>query len=263
MQVRSFRLLSEGHFVQLYAMLEATLANWAAAWGVNDQQVPGISIDHAFAFRAGLPVDACWRQEWSGTNGDVWCDWASDVLAEIEQLVFPGDGVYAPHTCPTPIVQAGAESAFDDLLVALRQTCTGAGTTHSLLRTPPSDNFCRGSGVVCVTVSLGAVYLRLMLSDACVRALLGTAAADPRPKLDKVILGKALESTVVQLTVRAGDVELGAATLLSIGVGDVIMLPLGLDAPLSLALPDGLEVCKGFIGRRGNDLVVEIANKSN
>jgi hypothetical protein len=46
-------------------------------------------------------------------------------------------------------------------------------------------------------------------------------------------------------------------------VGDVIALPLGLDAPMSIALARGPELCKGFIGRRGDRLAIEIANKSS
>jgi hypothetical protein len=203
-----------------------------------------------------------WRQQWTGAAGAVWCDWDADGPREVRQLVFPADGSHAPHTGPGPLAEAGAMAAFDDLCSGLRELCAGDGADVSLLRPVPEDVMRQGSGAVGISVALGRARLAILLDDACVRRLLGTGAAASLPPLGKVTLGKTLDRTPVTLTVRAGEVELGAGTLLSIGVGDVIALPLGLDAPMSITLVRGIELCKGFIGRRGDQLAVEIANKS-
>jgi hypothetical protein len=114
-----------------------------------------------------------------------------------------------------------------------------------------------GSGALALTVTVGRASLRMVADGECVLGLPGSIAAPMLPRLAPVRLGKALDRIPVALTVGAGHVELGAGTLLGVGVGDVIALPLALDAPMSLTLA-GQEVCKGFIGRRGDYLAVEV-----
>lgn len=263
MRARPFRLLAAAHLEHVRRVLDDAIAQWSAAWGIGSGEV-ATSVEAAFAVRAGVHEGHGWRQQWSGAAGTAWCDWEAETPAAVKQLVFPGDGGYAPRSAPDTLAQAGAALAFDDLLTALRRAC-GTSTTVALLRAPDADAVGYASGAVSAVVSLGRARMRLILDDACVRAMLGVGpgAVAALPALGKVALATTLASTPVALTVRAGDVELGAGTLLSIGVGDVIASPLRLDAPLSLALPGGREVCKGFIGRRGHHLAVEIAAQSH
>jgi flagellar motor switch/type III secretory pathway protein FliN len=221
-----------------------------------------VSSEAAAAVRPALHAKDAWRQQWTGLAGAVWCDWDADGPREVKRLVFPDDGAYAPDAGPGRLAETGAAAAFDDLLAALRLSCFGADLDVSLLRPLPPESMAPGSGAVCATVALGRARIAMLLDDACVRQMAGAATAEALPRLGKVAIGKALERAPVTLTVRAGDVELGAGTLLSIGVGDVIALPLALDAPMSVALAHGTELCKGFIGRHGDRLAVEIANKS-
>lgn len=262
MPPRPYRLLGDAHLARLRDRVADVLAQWAGAWGVAADAVSVASAETAAAARPALRAKDAWRQQWTGGAGAVWCDWDADGPREVKRLVFPADGGYAPDAGPGTLAEAGATTAFDDLLAGLRGLCTGADAGVAQLRPLPPEATSPGSGAVCVTVALGRARVGLLLDDACVRRMLGVQSPAAPPRLGKVAIAKALERTPVALTVRAGHVELGAGTLLSIGVGDVIALPLALDAPMSLTLADGAQVCKGFIGRQGERLAVEIANKS-
>jgi hypothetical protein len=262
MLVRPYRLLGDAHLARLRDLVAGVLARWADAWGVAPAAVSVPSLEPAAAAWPAMQAKDAWRQQWSGAAGSVWCDWDADGPREAGHLVFPPDEGHAAGAEPGPLAAAGAAAAFDDLLAGLRRLCSGEAAAVSLLRPLPPDAGRPGSGAVCVTVALGRARVGMLLDDACVRHLLGVRTDEALPRLGKVAFGKALERVPVTLTVRAGDVELGAGTLLGVGVGDVIALPLALDAPMSIALAGGAEICKGFIGRRGNRLAVEIANKS-
>jgi hypothetical protein len=262
MHVRPYRLLGDAHLARLRDLVGGVLARWADAWGIAEDAVPVPSAQSAAAAWPALQAKDAWRQQWAGAAGSAWCDWDADGPREVGRLVFPADEGHAPGAGPGPLATAGAAAAFDDLLAGLRRLCSGDGAQASLLRPLPPDAARQGSGAVCVTVALGRARVGMLLDDACVRHVLGARSGEALPPLGKVAPGKALERVPVTLTVRAGDIELGAGTLLGVGVGDVIALPLALDAPMSIALAGGVEICKGFIGRHGDRLAVEIANKS-
>jgi hypothetical protein len=263
MHVRPYRLLGDAHLARLRDLVSGVLARWARAWGIAEDAISIPSAEPAAAAWPALRARDAWRQQWSGASGAAWCDWDADGPREVGQLVFPPDERLAPDARPGALAAAGAAAAFDDLLAGLRGLCCGDGADVALLRALPPDAARAGSGAACVTVALGRARIGMLLDDACVWHTLGARPGEALPRLAKVAPDKALARIPVTLTVRAGDVELGAGTLLGVGVGDVIALPLGLDAPMSIALAGGAEICKGFIGRRGDRLAVEIANKSS
>jgi len=263
MHVRPYRPLGEAQLRHLGDLVAGVLAHWAGSWGIAAGAVAVASVAPAVEALPLLQAKDAWRQQWAGGTGAAWCDWDADGPREVGQLVFPPDGIYAPDAVPGRLAAAGMTAAFDDLLARLRQSCLGADAGVSQLQPLPPDAARHGSGAVCLSVALGRARVGLLLDDACVRHMRGARSVGALPQLGKIALGKALDRTPVALTVRVGDVELGAGTLLSIGVGDVIALPLGLDAPMSIALARGPELCKGFIGRRGDRLAIEIANKSS
>lgn len=253
MSVRPLRLLSAAHLGRIRTLLVRVLEDWEDAWGIERGKLE-LAVDAA----SGGPA-ADWRQHWAGDEGAAWCDWSPDLSGELVKLVFPDDGSHAPGANDAPLAQAGAEAAFDQLLEALRTQCVGSGAPVALLRQPDADGVRHASGYVRVRLALRRAWLRVLLDGECVRRLLDFGAPEPLAKLGSVPLRKALDHIPVALTVKAGEVEIGAGTLLTIGVGDVIALPVPLDGSLSVDLPGGAQLCRGYIGRHGDSLAVEIA----
>jgi hypothetical protein len=258
MAVRAFHLLGAGHLDSIRALFIQALDDWRDAWGIGCD-LGDLTVEPASPTGVDTAVD--WCRYWTAvaTTGGVWCDWSDGLAADVARLVFPADGNRRADVDEGALARRGGEAAFDALLDRLRALCAGDGATVALLRQPDPDSVRHGSGCVCVRIGLNRAGLRLLLDAACVRRLSGRAAAAPLARLGEVSLRKVLDRVPVKLNVEAGVAEIGAGTLLTIGVGDVIALPVALDGTLSVHLPGGAELCRGYIGRRDNAFAVEIA----
>lgn len=174
---------------------------------------------------------------------------------ELARLMFPCERL-------SPLAGSAGETAFEALLTLLRG-CLGAAPAVTLLRDPDPGWACYASGHALVLLRIGEAALWLLLKPDCLSRVAmdcHTPQAARLPRLAKVSLRRALDSTPVSLSVKAGEVEIGAGTLLTIAAGDVIALGTPADGAFEVSMPSGATLCKGLIGRKDNLLAVEIVN---
>jgi hypothetical protein len=259
MPVRPYRLSGSSALRRVTEAYAKAAADWASSWGIEAGAVSVQCMPAADAPGPEREPGYLWRQRWSRSGASAWCTWSAQAGTEFGRLMFPGgEGELVAESSFAPGIGG---NALDAVLHGLQHTGGGETPAVTQLQPAPDDAPSHASGFIVVAVQVGPVRLRL-LADAewVAQAQAGVpgAAALALPPLRPVALGKSLEQVAVPLTVIAGEVEIGAGAMLSIGVGDVIRLDTAADQPFALALPGGATLCHGLIGRRGDSLAVEV-----
>jgi len=251
MNVQSFTLLGNSVLEQVQATLARAADGWAGEWGVA---APTLRAERAFD--AGMPAAAVWSGL-RGQDGAVWFAWDAQWHAELQKMMFAGDGTRVPQSeQPPQLAPAAARKAGDALADALVKSLLSAATPA--LDMPAAALWARGAGAVMVTLQMGKLESRLLLDAACVRALC------PQPKpvlpaLSALDLRAALDGTPVALALTVGAARVGLGSLLSLEVGDVIRLDSAIDAPLAMTLPSGAPLFSAYLGKIGDGMAVELA----
>jgi len=263
------RFWSAPQLAEAAAVLRIVVVAWADDWGVPADAVAvdcAAALPPAAAMRGGgEPWRECWRSSGQEDRADsprqVWCDWEPTLPAALARMVFPSHDVLAPGA---ELSSGAGDAAFESLLGLVRERCIGKAATRSLLATADPLLFRRGSGALRVKIGLGGgaelARIECLLPEPVVARLLGVgpAQATPLAALGALALAPLVSNTPVRLCVEAGSASIGAGSLLSIAVGDVIRLDTPLDGPFSLTLAPGHIACHGYIGRVDQHLALEL-----
>jgi hypothetical protein len=260
MELRPYRLSGSSGLRRVAGLVANAAAEWAARWGIDGS---GLSVQcQPASAAAGPELEAgyLWRQRWHGNGASVWCTWSAQPGTEFARLMFPGSE--GEHALEASIAPAMGSAALDALLETLQQIGCEIRPAVTQLQPAPDGAAVHASGYVVIGMQVGPVRMRLLADSGWVaQSLAAGPAADATPALAPlrpVALGKSIERVAVPLTVIAGEVEIGAGSVLTIGVGDVIRLGTAADEPFALVLPDGATLCHGLIGRSGGGLAVEV-----
>jgi hypothetical protein len=227
----------------LAARADAPWQAWIQAWGLE-----GAGAVEARALTR--EPAARWVLAWEGGGRRAWLQaGAADVL---------GAGLFALQGLPrTPVARAVADAAAADAVRALAQALGLEVRTPAASGPPPDGAF---DGAVHLALPLAGEALRVVLDAACVAALVEPApAAAAPPRAPLVALEAALARRRLRLQVELGACELDLGTLQGLRVGDVLPLPLGLDAPARMLDAGGQHLCDAYIGRQGGSKAVELA----
>jgi hypothetical protein len=248
--VTPYVLLGRSRAERLTRRALAALAQWAGGWA----SLP----DHAVACSdacetAPAALDLAWTRRALADGAEVLVALPWDSQPWMESLVFGLDDG-APRS---PLAGSVADEALEALLAQLVEALTGqasAPAAAGAMAAAPAL-LRRGAGTVLCTVHLGARALRLLVPAAAA----GAPARARDSGMPVVPLRQALARTPVALTVELGRAELTLGYLRTLAVGDVLALPMALDAPLSLHGPDGAPLCAAHLGSTGGQRAVELA----
>lgn len=264
MHVRPLRLLGASRLAALDAALAADVAAWAADWGVDTEVVA-----HACtaAGEAGIRAGH-WRQGWRAGEAAAWLDWPAHVGVEIERAMFAQGQLLAPAQASEPaLAPAAAGAALDALLALLADRVCGASTpaqTRAAMSPgqQPEREWLPLSGAVVLQVSIGGAALSCLLNADAVQGLTGGGASgqgQALPGLAALKVSEALGPVPLALPVRLGTVDVDLASLMTVGIGDVIRLDVALDRLLEVSTPDGKPLFAAHLGRSGDQVAIEVA----
>lgn len=243
MNVTPYLLLKRSRAVALTEALLDALEQWAADWAILPDHAATCS-DACDALPAVRAAD--WRADGTG----LFVAWPAHADAWIEQQVFSlEDG--APRS---PLATAVVARARQDLQHALANALTGQESGALADGVPAPALWQRGAGSVLATVQLGTLTVRL-LAPAAARSL---PVSDVVTGAPLVPLRAALAHQQVALTVELCRAELTLGYLATLALGDVLALPMRLDAPLQLRGPLGAPICAAHLGAHDGQRAVEL-----
>lgn len=259
MNVRPLRLLGATTLCALEAAVTAIVAAWAADWGIDPAPT---SCRCEAADRAGGRPDY-WRQGWTGANATAWIDWPAHAAGEIERAMFSLRQLAAPSRAGDPeIAPAAADAALDALTTALAEGALGGGPRAPLPPgRQPDAEWRPWSGAVLARVTIGHAALCCLMDAEAVRRHPSTPirALPATTPLDKLDMQATFGPVPLALPVKLGEVRVDLASLMTVGVGDVIRLDVALSRRLEVLTPDGKPLFAAHLGRDGDRVAIEVA----
>jgi hypothetical protein len=260
MEARPLRLLGASLLSALAAACAAAVDAWVADWGIA---ADGVACACAAADQATARPER-WRQGWRADGGMIWTAWTPTLAADIGHAMFAHGQLVAPPQADEPaLAPTAAAAALDALLALLAERICGVGPREPALPgQQPADAYLPLSGAVQLEVALGRGTLYCLLDAAAVQAWSGRAALGPSPALPRLgtlKLRDALGAVPLALPVRLGSVAVDLASLMTVGIGDVIRLDVALDRRLEVTTPDGKPLFAAHLGRSGEQVAVELA----
>jgi flagellar motor switch/type III secretory pathway protein FliN len=249
--VTPYLLLKRSRANQLSQRALAALGEWAAGWAV----LP----DHAVACgdaceAAPETLEQAWSRRVLADGAEVWTALPWDAQRWMEQLVF-GLDEGAPHS---PLAGTVAADALEALQGQLLEALTGQASRPGPAVTLPAALLRRGAGTILCTVQLGVRTLRLLLPATAQ----GAPAPVKRAATPVAPLREALAAVPVPLTVELCRAELTLGYLRTLAVGDVLALPMALDAPLQVRGPGATKLCPAHLGAADGHRAVELSKQS-
>ncbi|WP_322402054.1 FliM/FliN family flagellar motor switch protein [Massilia luteola] len=260
MEVRPLRLLGASLLSALHAASAAAVDTWAAAWGIG---AGGVACTCVPADQAASRPER-WRQGRRVDGAVLWTAWTPTLAAEIGHATFAHGQLVAPPQAGEPaLAPAAATAALDALLALLSERICGSQAHEAVLPgQQPVDEYRPLSGAVQLCVEVGRATLYCLLDAATVHAWTGRApsgASQALPRLGTLKLRDALGAVPLALPVRLGSVDVDLASLMTVGIGDVIRLDVALDRRLEVTTPDGKPLFAAHLGRSGEQVAVELA----
>lgn len=256
MNVTPYLLLKRSVATRLSERVLAALGAWAAAWAA----LPDHAVACSDACEAAPgSLDAAWARRPLAGGADVYLALPWDAPRWMEQLVF-GLEPDQPSAAASQLAGAVAAEALEALAAQLAEALTGqpshahAGTAPNL----PAALLRRGAGSILCTVQLGTRTLRVLVPAAAQNV----PAPVARSSAPVVPLRQALAALPVPLTVELCRAELTLGYLRTLAVGDVLSLPMALDAPLQVHGPAGAPLCAAHLGAAGEHRAVELTRQT-
>lgn len=248
MNVTPYLLPGRGVTSALAQQALAALERWARDWAA----LPDHAVACGDACEAAAALsDLAWQRRALAAGADVFIALPPDGAHWMTRLVFGlDDGAPA-----APLADAVAADALEALAAQLADALTGQASTAAGRATPAPALLRRGAGTVLCTVRLGAATLRVLV-PAAARAAAAPAARALAPV---VPLRQALAALPVPLTVELCRAELTLGYLRTLAVGDVLALPMALDAPLHVHGPGAAPLCAAHLGAAQGRRAVELA----
>jgi flagellar motor switch/type III secretory pathway protein FliN len=249
--VTPYLLLKRSRAEQLSQRLLAALGEWAAGWAA----LPDHAVACSDACEAGqAALEQAWHRRVLADGAEVWTALPRDAQRWMEQLVF-GQDDGAP---PSPLAGSVATEALEALQGQLLHALTGQASRSEPDAAPALAMLRRGAGTVLCTVQLGARALRLLLPAAAQ----GMPAPTRRSATPVAPLREALAALPVPLTVDLCRAELTLGYLRTLAVGDVLALPMALDAALQVRGPGAGAVCAAHLGALDGHRAVELSKQA-
>ncbi len=250
MNVTPYLLLKRSRANQMSQRALAALGDWAAGWAPLPDHAVACS-DACVAAPASL--EHAWSKRTLANGAEVWTTLPWDAQGWMEQLVFGLDDG-APRS---PLAGTVAGDALEALQVQLIDALTGQASGPTQPSAPSPAVLRRGAGTVLCTVQLGARTLRLLIPAAAQ----GMPETTKRAATPVAPLREALGALLVPLTVELCRAELTLGYLRTLAVGDVLALPMALDAPLQVRGPGATALCTAHLGTTDGHRAVELSKK--
>jgi hypothetical protein len=258
--VRELCWRSETQLAALGRRLQAALTAWAEAWGLStsDLRCRNAWEARTAASWLALAVD-------SAGAANVW--WNGEAVG-LGQAIFGGQqrGTVAPQGGANAPV---AEGVASDALEALRAAINGAMGWHGagfgdVSAAPPAADAKAWSGAVSIECRIQGVQmldLKLHLrQDAWPRA---SQQGKPGPQGGLNSLAAQLADQPVAVRACMADVTMSLGELMGLQLGDVLVTPQRLDAPLAIEAGQGGDgaspLFSGWLAQRSGHMAVSLA----
>lgn len=245
---------SEPQLAALARRLQAALAEWANAWGLSTAEV---RCHNAWEAAAATAAWSCLAADPAGA-AHVW--WTGEA-AGMGQALFGSTGT-PQGTAPAPVAQGVAADALEALRAAVLGVMGWQGASDATL--PPQSDAKAWSGAVlaeCRVHGVQALELKLHLRHSA----WPIASAQTRPAAQGGLspLSAQLADQPVAVRARMADVTLSLGELMGLQLGDVLVTPQRLDAPLAIQAGQGGDdtapLFGGWLAQRSGHMAVALA----
>jgi hypothetical protein len=252
MNTQPFVLVGNSRLERIGAALQARIANWQSAWGI--ERMP-VSIACERAWEADGAAALRWQRRFVAEGQGFWMAWNPDLAMHLGRHIF-SDG-YRAQGGPGSMSSEGSALALDFLTEQLRAALAPASiSADASAQEIDAGLFKRGSGAVLALINLDGQTVGCLLEHASAEALATTQPA-ALPRLAAVDLPKAARHAHVSVALTVGQAQVGAASLLALAVGDVIRLDAPVDQPLAVHGTEGQLLFGACLGRQGSAKVFE------
>jgi flagellar motor switch/type III secretory pathway protein FliN len=225
----------------------AALESWARGWAA----LPDHAVTCGDACEAApAALDTAWQRRTLAAGLEVFVALPWDGQHWMEQLVFGLDD----GTPASPLAGGVAAAALEALAAQLVDALTSQASTPAERAAPAPALLRRGAGTILCTIQLGARTLRVLVPAGAY----ATPARKARAGEPVVPLRQALAALPVPLTVELCRAELTLGYLRTLALGDVLALPMALDAPLHVHGPDAAPLCAAHLGTIDGRRAVEL-----
>jgi hypothetical protein len=259
MKVQSFTLLGASVLAGVQAAMTQALDAWAVEWGVPADALC-VRAERAYECGApGLGAPAWTSLRMQGRQ--AYFAWHPELAGALQRLLFAPDGSHAPQADgPAHVAASAARKACAALADALAKVAMTGATQAGLAANeqPAAALSARGAGAVLLLVQAGRHESRVLLNDACVRALLAPAKPAAGAPLAAVDYWRAVAEADVTLDLTIGAAKVGLGNLMTLAVGDVIRLDAAVERPVSLTARGGAPLLAAYLGKTGDQIAVEI-----
>lgn len=256
MSARPFRLVGDSVLLNVHKALHGAVSQWARDWGCD---TPALDCRRASdPDNRREPPALAWRECREGAAGCIWFGWQTGAVAEMQRSLF-GEAATSHGASGRPrMAPALAERAFESLLDTLAASVGDVGASVTAEAEPESALFASGAGGVTAHLRLGKLSIVFMMDAASVERLAPRASRALEP-LSPVDYPQVLSALPVRLWVGIGGTRVGLTTLMSVGIGDVVVLDSPVDEPAQVLDDSGTLLFPAYLGRMSERIVVEVA----
>lgn len=262
MTVRPYVLLGDRVLERLRAYLVEAVGEWSKDWGLTAQIVVACkSISDMTT--ADMPDN--WHLHYASAQKKLW--FATNVTeldAAVRKNLFSSDRrLEISHQAPGSIATATAKRAVADVFERLASTLgftpadeQGGKVGMDATLTEPA------SGAVWTQIQFGDRSIAFVMNYACLVSIVPEEPAVSASATPLIGIAQALTDVPVVLPIEIGRVELDVASLISLGIGDVVRLPASVDAPLEIRNESGSPLFNAYLGMRDGLVALEVASNN-
>ncbi len=262
MTVRPYVLLSDAVLGKLRACLLEAVGEWSKDWGLTAQIA--VECEQAAGLTAAAMPTNCYlhyvsadKKAWFATN-------VTELEVAIRKNLFPSDRrLEVSNQTTGSIASATAKHAAADVFERLASTLgfmptdvqSGSMDIDSSLTEP-------ASGAVLVQIQFADRPIVILMNHSCLASIVPAEPFVSGISTPLIALSQALADVPVVLPIEIGRVELDVASLISLGIGDVVRLPASVDAPLEIRNESGTTLFNAYLGKRNGSVALEVAGNS-
>jgi hypothetical protein len=265
MNVRPFRLVSEGDLARVGKSAQKTLDAWSAEWVPGGAGISTVKEVRPFEHSRVDESPAVWKT--ASTLEGRWCAVRFlPGLGESLGMLLLGRGqsttaVAGSDDAGGVMLSRLAERALFDLAIRLvgGEPASKGATDRLHGSTLPGEPGLPGSGCVWIDVRVGEIELPLVMSwDALAQYLVRPLSISREASDPLVQRQDALRNREVRLRVHLGSASITVDALTSLSIGDVIRLDRRIDEPATMMLGDEISTCNGFLGKDAGLLALRV-----
>jgi flagellar motor switch/type III secretory pathway protein FliN len=229
---------------------------WEGAW----LRTPGIEVECLAASDPSAgQAGGQWTSHRTSQGGLLWSYRQADLGKQIERLLFELDDTLrsTDRHRESQIAVSVAEDALDDLLARVLDGLAGTSISQAEPEARPQAwQFHRHSGSALLKLTIGGKALCLLVPNEQLPSRANPLKPPVRTPLAPLPL--ALTDIEVRLRAELGDVEMSLGHLVSLQLGDVIALPIGIDQTLNIKTENGHLIGVANLGKQDGNRAVEI-----